>query len=129
MNTSYFAHCIRTLTVSLLLPNNVLALPVQELQMICHHPLLAFMDDFAVGAGVQVLPTSHLFVFQSCQNLQDEEEEGQKTKKKEKGQLWFHTKIPKAHLIQQNDSPAFQSALRLSLLLGTQRKYVGLSFI
>lgn len=58
------------LTVSLLLPNNVLALPMQELQMICHHPLLAFMNDFGIGAGVQVLTTSHLFVFQPSQNLE-----------------------------------------------------------
>lgn len=60
------------LTVSLLLPNNALTLPVQELQVICHHPLLAFMDDFAVGAWVQVLPTSHLFIFQPSQNLREE---------------------------------------------------------
>lgn len=58
------------LTVSLLLPNDALALPVQELQVICHHPLLAFVDDFGVGAGVQVLPASHFFVFQPRQNLE-----------------------------------------------------------
>lgn len=58
------------LTLSLLLPNDALALPVQELQMIRHHPLLAFMDDFGIGAGVQVLPTSHLFVFQPPQHLE-----------------------------------------------------------
>ncbi len=62
------------LTISLLLPNNVLALPVQELQMICHHSLLAFMDDFGIGAGVQVLPTSHLFIFQPPQNLEEEKD-------------------------------------------------------
>lgn len=39
--------------------------------MICHHPLLAFMNDFAVRAGVQVLPTSDLFVFQPRQNLEE----------------------------------------------------------
>lgn len=58
------------LTVSLLLSNNALALAVQELQMICHHPLLAFVNDFGVRAGVQVLPTSDLFIFQPSQNLQ-----------------------------------------------------------
>lgn len=58
-----------TLTISLLLPDNVLALPVQELQVVRHHPLLAFVNDFGVGAGVQVLPTSHFLVFQPCQNL------------------------------------------------------------
>lgn len=57
------------LTISLLLPDNVLALPVQELQVVRHHSLLAFMNDFGVGAGVQVLPTSHFLVFQPCQNL------------------------------------------------------------
>lgn len=62
------------LTLSLLLPNNALALPMQELQMICHHPLLAFMDDFGIGARVQVLPTSHLFVFQPPQNLEEKKD-------------------------------------------------------
>lgn len=57
------------LTISLLLPDNVLALPVQELQVVRHHSLLAFVNDFGVGAGVQVLPTSHFLVFQPCQNL------------------------------------------------------------
>ena len=44
-----------------------------------HHPLLTFVDDFGVGAGVQVLPTSHFFIFQSPQNL-EENEEGEKKK-------------------------------------------------
>lgn len=59
-------------TISLLLPNYVLALPMQELQMVCHHSLLAFMDDFGIGAWVQVLPTSHFLVFQPAQNLKEE---------------------------------------------------------
>lgn len=53
-------------TLSPLLSNDVLTLPVKELQVICHHPLLAFMDDFGVGAGVQVLSTSHSFFLQPC---------------------------------------------------------------
>lgn len=40
------------LTFPLFLPDYVLALSVQELEMIGHHPLLAFMNDFGIGAGV-----------------------------------------------------------------------------
>lgn len=56
--------CHRTRTFSLLLPDDALALPVQELQMVGHHSLLAFVDDFGVGAGVQVFPASHFLIFQ-----------------------------------------------------------------
>lgn len=45
---------------------------MQELQMVCHHSLLAFVDDFGIGAWVQVFPTSHLLVFQPAQNLKGE---------------------------------------------------------
>lgn len=63
------------LTVSLLLPDDVLALPVQEVQVVCNHSLLAFMDDFGVGAGVKILPTSHLLIFQPSQNLKEHKQE------------------------------------------------------
>lgn len=63
------------LTVSLLLSDDVLALPVQELQVVCNHPLLAFMDDFGVGAGVKILTTSHLLIFQPSQNLKEHKQE------------------------------------------------------
>lgn len=63
------------LTVSLLLPDDVLALPVQEVQVVCDHPLLAFMDDFGVGAGVKILPTSHLLIFQPSQNLKEHKQQ------------------------------------------------------
>lgn len=63
------------LTVSLLLSDDVLALPVQEVQVVCNHPLLAFMDDFGVGAGVKILTTSHLLIFQPSQNLKEHKQE------------------------------------------------------
>lgn len=66
---------IKGLTVSLLLPGDVLALPVQEVQVVCDHPLLAFMDDFGVGAGVKILPTSHLLIFQPSQNLKEHKQQ------------------------------------------------------
>ena len=61
-------------TFSPLLPDDVLTLAVQELQVVGHHPLLALVEDFGVGAGVEVLPTPHLLVFQPPQDLQEEEE-------------------------------------------------------
>lgn len=52
-------------TVSLFLSDDVLALSMQELQVVSHHPLLAFVDHFGIGTWMQVLPTSHFFVFQT----------------------------------------------------------------
>ena len=57
-------------TFSPLLPDDVLTLAVQELQVVGHHPLLALVEDFGIGAGVEVLPTPHLLVFQPSQDLQ-----------------------------------------------------------
>ncbi|TNN75180.1 hypothetical protein EYF80_014590 [Liparis tanakae] len=50
------------LTLSLLLSNDALALPVQELQVVRYHPLLAFVDDFGVGAGVKKWPFEDLLI-------------------------------------------------------------------
>lgn len=65
----FYTSQTKGLTVSFLLPDDVLALPVQEVQVVCNHSLLAFMDDFGVGAGVKIFPTSHLLIFQPSQNL------------------------------------------------------------
>lgn len=71
----FYTSRTKGLTVSLLLTNDVLALPVQEVQVVCNHPLLAFVDDFGVGAGVKILPTSHLLIFQPSQNLKEHQQE------------------------------------------------------
>lgn len=71
----FYTSQTKGLTVSLLLPDDVLALPVQEVQVVCNHSLLAFMDDFGVGAGVKILPTSHLLIFQPSQNLKEHKQE------------------------------------------------------
>lgn len=70
----FYTSQTKGLTVSFLLPDDVLALPVQEVQVVCNHSLLAFMDDFGVGAGVKILPTSHLLIFQPSQNLKKHKE-------------------------------------------------------
>lgn len=72
----FYTSQTKGLTVSLLLSDDVLALPMQEVQVVCNHSLLAFMDDFGVGAGVKILPTSHLLIFQPSQNLKEHEQSG-----------------------------------------------------
>ena len=75
-------------TFSPLLPDDVLTLAVQELQVIGHHPLLALVEDFGVGAGVEVLPTPHLLVFQPSQDLQERNEGWGTGRGESRGVVW-----------------------------------------